>query len=94
MSEQRQFILLSFLGPCTSVSLAWVSGGNLKQSSAYPVIKLTGQWFFLIIIEVQNRMGEERSWQTMCDKRENNFFSNFTFLQTDLLVKDLDKTCK
>ena len=52
MSEQTQFILLSFFGPCMSVSLAWVSGGNLKQSSAYIVIKLTGQWFFLIIIEL------------------------------------------
>ena len=77
-----------------SVSLAWISGGNLKQSSAYLVIKLTGQWFFLIIIELCNRMGEERRWQTMCDKPDNNFLPNFTFLETDLLVKHVDKTFK
>ena len=47
----------------------------------------------LILVNLHNRMGEERRRQTLCDKRDNNFVSNtfspnFTLLQTDLFVKD------
>ena len=45
------------------------------------------------LVNLRNRTGEERRRQTLCDKRDNNFvwnnFSpNFTFLYTDLFVKD------
>ena len=45
------------------------------------------------IVNLRRRKGEERRRQTLCDKRDNNFLSNnfspnFTFLSTDLFVKD------
>ena len=47
----------------------------------------------LIIVNLRNRTEEERRRQTLCDKRDNNFVwknfpPNFTFLSTDLFVKD------
>ena len=44
-------------------------------------------------MNLPNRTGEERTPQTLCDKDDknfvwNNFSPNFTFLETDLFVKD------
>ena len=52
-----------------------------------------GPHFGLKIVNLRNRTGEERRRQTLRDKRDNNFVSNnfspnFTFLETDLFVKD------
>ena len=46
-----------------------------------------------ILVNLLNRTGEERRRQTLCDKHDNNFvwnnFSpNFSFLETDIFVKD------
>ena len=46
-----------------------------------------------ILVNLLNRTGEERRRQTLCDKCDNNFvwnnFSpNFSFLKTDIFVKD------
>ena len=45
-----------------------------------------------LIMNLRNRTGEQRRQQTLCGKRDNNFFENFAsnviFLLTDLFVKD------
>ena len=48
---------------------------------------------YQVIVSLCNRAREERRWQTLCDKCDNNFvwkkfLPNFTLLQTDLFVKD------
>ena len=46
-----------------------------------------------LLVNLRNRTGEEIKRQTLCDKRDNNFSwknipPNFSFLLTDLFVKD------
>ena len=48
---------------------------------------------FNIIVNLRNRTGEKRRRQTLCDKRDynfgwKNFPPNFTFLCTDLFLRD------
>ena len=67
-----------------------IRGGGRSQKKFYCSF---GPHFGLKIVNLRNRTGEERRRQTLRDKRDNNFVSNnfspnFTFLETDLFVKD------
>ena len=74
--------------------ISWKYLMVFQQRSGYTTSQvLMGSWLRLALVNLRNRTGEERTRQTLCDKRDNNFVwnnvsPNFTFLETDLFAKD------